>query len=210
MKKTAVIFIAFIAISTSCIAQTEKGKIFLGGSFEISSKKSGIITKNSTSFGVNPNIGFFVANNLVIGTGIGFVHSNLQPIISPNPNVSWSMGSKSDVINVRPFARYYVTLTPAIKFFSEAGVLMNWRKSRSIDRDGTVSPEKLSSNFYSAALSPGFAVFPSKKIGIELMFTGFQFLKQNDEYQKDVKSHFKSFNIGADFFNPRLGLQFYL
>jgi len=210
MKRIISIFIALTAISVSSMAQTEKGKVLLGGYFDFSTTKKNNETKSITNFGINPTAGFFVSDNLVIGTGVGFTHSS-YPQNDVINDINTVYQQKTNSIRISPFGRYYVGITPQIKFFGHLEASVNWSKFKADGLPGKVIEDSnIKSNFYSVSLSPGFAIFPSKKIGIELSLSGFYFSKQNWKSQ-DVKiSGDKTFGFGSDFFNPRLGIQFYL
>ena len=203
MKKIVLIFIGLISISVSCMAQTEKGKILLGGYAYFNSYKGTSMTDRNTNLGINPTVGIFVTDNLVIGTGLGYVHSAYtQDLVDGG-----SVRRKAYAVSVSPFGRYYVGITPQLKFFGQLEAAVNWRN---IKGNEVIREKDLKSNFYSATLSPGFALFPSKRIGIELSITGFQYAKQHWKTEEATLTDFRSFSFGSDFFNPRLGIQFYL
>jgi len=218
MKKILLISIVLLTISVSCLAQTEKGKTLLGGSVSFSSIKSGYTSKKSSFIYVMPSVGYFIADNLVIGGGIGYGYNN-SPARSNSEYDIWSTGTKSNNFMMKTFGRYYVSLTPEIKFFSELSGSMNLEQYRVTDKsDRPLTADKLKNSFYNVRLSPGFAIFPSRKIGIELYFTGFQYRKDNTKqldldpsaYLRQVEeSHSRTFEFGANFFAPHLGVQFY-
>nr|WP_068402563.1 hypothetical protein [Pedobacter cryoconitis] len=185
------------------MAQTEKGKILLGGYANFNTYRGGSITDRNTYLGINPTVGIFVTDNLVIGTGLGYVHS----AYTQNLVDGGSVRRKAYAVSVSPFGRYYVGITPQLKFFGQLEAALNWRNIKGSE---TMGEKDLKSNFYSATLSPGFALFPSKKIGIELSITGFQYAKQHLKTDEASLTDFRSFSFGSDFFNPRLGIQFYL
>lgn len=203
MKKIILTFIGLLSISVSCMAQTEKGKILLGGYANFNSFKGTGMTNRSTSLRINPTVGIFVTDNVVIGTGLGYVHTGYTQNLVDGGEIG-SVRRKAYVVSVSPFGRYYVGITPQFKFFGQLEASANWRNIKASDADAAKGEKDFKSNFYTAALSPGFALFPSKKIGIELSFSGFQFSRD-----KSI-GDFQSFSFGSDFFSPRLGIQFYL
>lgn len=209
MKKIVLIFIGLISISMSCMAQTEKGKILLGGDVYFKTRKVANTPGRNSDFGINPMVGFFVTDNLVIGAGLGYKH-----ISYPQNNVIDEVESytqrKAYILKVNPFGRYYVGITPQLKFFGQLEAAVNWRNIKASDADAARGKEDFKSNLYTAALSPGFALFPSKKIGIELSFSGFQFSKDDYKNERATTTDSRSFSFGSNFFSPRLGIQFYL
>jgi len=212
MKRIILFFIALTAISANSMAQTEKGKVLLGGYLDFSTQKKNNQTKSIVNFGVNPTAGFFIADNLVIGTGIGYTHTRYpQNQIDPLTNKNTESIQKANSIKISPFGRYYVNITPQLKFFGHLEASVNWIELKSDVPDKSIDNySNRKSNFYSASLSPGMAVFPSKRIGIELSLSGFYFAKQDWKFQDVKVNGYKNFGFGSDFFNPRLGVQFYL
>lgn len=209
MKKIVLIFIGLISISVSCMAQTAKGKILLGGYAYFNSLKVEGRPGTGTGFGINPVSGVFIADNLVIGTGVGYIHSSYPQANVSETEVSYTQ-RKAHAISVNPFGRYYVGITPQIKFFGQLEASANWQTIKGSDAKGSMDNKDAKSNFYSASLSPGFAIFPSKKIGVELSFNGLEFSKQRWKSEGITTSDSKTISIGSNFFNPRLGIQFYL
>src|SRR5690606_30527667 len=101
-----------------------------------------------------------------------------------------------------PFARLYKG-NGNFKFFGQVSVPMGWGNSKS---DG----DKLGTSArYGVEVAPGFAFFPTEKIGIELSVRGlyYQNTTLKPEGGDDVTSN--SFGLDASSFAPRLGLQFY-
>lgn len=176
-------------------AQTEKGKVLVGGSIGFGTEKSDVSgAESSTSFDIAPKAGYFVSDNIVIGLGLGYEYDKS------------ASDYKSDYVSVAPFGRYYKSLSDQFKFFGELSVPLEFG---SFKDDDVKMGESTS---IGVALAPGFAFFPTKKIGIELAFTGLAFQnyqeKDADGDKIDSRSG-NSFNIGANFFAPRLGVTFH-
>jgi len=186
MKK--LLLIAAIAVSVfKASAQTEQGNIVLGGTAQYTESDG-----DNHQLTITPAIGYFVSNNLSIGTGIGYVQTKN------------SLG-KSDAFVVSPFGRVYKSLgSEQFKFFGELAVPLAFGnvKNSSGNKVGETSSVGVS-------LSPGFVFFPTKKFGIELGFNGVSYQKTTFKPDNGAKSDNETFSIGADFFSPQLGLQFY-
>ena len=166
----------------------------------------------STDFYINAVGGFFISDNLAVGTGVGYGHASYpQNFINSGTNRSTEYEQRSTIFSISPFGRYYVGVTPQIKFFGHLSASIN---SLTLKADIPAGEEARytsgKSNFYSASLSPGIAIFPSKKIGIELSLSGFYFSKQKWKYPEVGETNYRTFGFGSDFFHPRLGMQFYL
>ncbi|WP_242689223.1 outer membrane beta-barrel protein [Pedobacter sp. SYSU D00535] len=196
MMKKVLLTLAIAASGLVASAQTEKGNVLLGGTIDYTSTKShadGAEAANDLT--ILPVAGYFVGNNLAIGTGIGFSSQKA------------ASGAKTNAFVVSPFGRYYKNLNEQFKFFGQLAVPMIFGSAEDSDGDDLGSTQTLG-----VSLSPGFAYFPSKKVGIELSFSGISFLDttvKNSDGDKIEGAGASTFSIGADFFSPQIGLVFY-
>ncbi|KIO74864.1 hypothetical protein TH53_24030 [Pedobacter lusitanus] len=208
MKKLLLSLIAVSALAFTTQAQTEKGKFMLGGNVEFDSNKPNGASKSNTIFNIVPSVGYFVTDNLAIGTGVGFESSKNH--VDALGTVA-GFTTKKQAFVVAPFARYYKGITEQFKFFGQLSVPMAFGNTKVGDNDGNNYAKTSKYNNIGVALSPGFAFFPSKKFGIEFSVKGISYndntLKNNNG---DKIGGNKDFNIGANFFAPKLGVQFYL
>ncbi|WP_244214217.1 hypothetical protein [Pedobacter jejuensis] len=75
MKKLLLSVVGVAGLVYGANAQTEKGKVILGGSVGFNSSKVEGAAKSDVSFNVIPSVGFFVDNNFAIGTGVGYTYN---------------------------------------------------------------------------------------------------------------------------------------
>jgi len=207
MKKLVLSLIAVTALAFSTQAQTEKGNYIIGGNVELNSGKNDGAPKSNINFSIVPSVGYFVTDNLAIGTGVGYQFNKYYSILSANTFSS----TKQQAFIVSPFARYYKGINEQFKFFGQLSVPMSFGNTKVGDVDGNNYVKVSKDNNVGVALSPGFAFFPSKKFGIEFSVNGISY---NDYSRKDGNDNdnggSKNFNIGANFFAPKIGVQFYL
>ena len=204
-------------------AQTEKGKFILGGTIGYSSNKSegSTSSQKETNLDLLPSAGYFVRENLALGLGIGYSRSIRDVNYKSEPSVHYAYYNRKDITNyfaISPFIRHYVNLSEKFKYFSQFSVPMKWGNIRS--EDGANNPaadvipdSKSKTTSISLAIEPGFAYFPTKKIGIQLTVGRLSYVWDKTEdkansFNKDVKSH--TFNLGTNFLSPGIGIQFYL
>jgi opacity protein-like surface antigen len=204
MKKLILSLTAVVAIALSASAQTEKGKFILGGTASYESVKSDAAgAKAAQNLTLVPNVGYFVSNNFALGTGIGYSYSKIG---------SASPTGQNEAIVVNPFGRYYVGLSDQFKFFGQAAVPLAFGTVKSTDASGDAGAKVGSSTSVGVALSPGFAYFPTKKIGIEFAFRGVSYdsYKVEDANDNEIKgAGSERFSIGTSFFTPQIGVQFH-
>lgn len=204
MKKLILSLTAVVAIALSANAQTEKGKWILGGTASYESVKTDATgAKAFQSLSIIPNLGYFVSENFALGTGIGYSYSKTGAA-SPT--------GQNEAVVVSPYGRYYVGLNDQFKFFGQAAVPLAFGTVKAVDASGDTGAKAGTSTSVGVALSPGFAYFPTKKIGIEFALRGISY---NDYSVEDASGNditgagSESFSIGTNFFTPQIGIQFH-
>jgi len=204
MKKLILSMALLGGVIFSSQAQTEQGKFIVGGNVSYSTSKSDAAgAKSSHNFSIVPNVGYFVSDNIAVGTGIGYESNKLDRA---------SEVGKSEAFVVSPFGRYYVPVADKFKFFGQLSVPMAFGNTKETDEQLKVGDKTGSSTSIGVALAPGFAYFPSSKIGIEFALNGVSYnhYRLEDRDGNDIKgSGSDDFSIGTNFFSPRIGIQFY-
>jgi hypothetical protein len=200
MKKLLLSLVAVAGIAFGTQAQTEKGKFIVGGAVGLNSTKVDGADKADFRFNVVPSVGYFVSDNFAVGTGVGY-----------NYNKQVSEGSLTESFEVAPFGRYYVGLSDQFKFFGQLSVPMQFGNYKDVDETtGDVGNKLGTSTQIGVKLSPGFAFFPTKKIGIEVSVDG---LGYNNVSLKDEATGNKvkanSFGLDASTITPKLGVMFH-
>lgn len=204
MKKLILSIVALTGLALSSSAQTEQGKFILGGTASYQSSKSDADNANAAeNLSLVPNLGYFVSDNFAIGTGIGYNYSKAE--------VASTTGLNEAVV-VSPFGRYYAGLSDQFKFFGQASVPMAFGTVKATDANGDAGAKTGSSTSVGVALSPGFAYFPTKKIGIEFAFRGISYNNTTvkDANDNEIKGAGREdFSFGTSFFSPQIGVQFH-
>ncbi|MBC8052845.1 MAG: porin family protein [Sphingobacteriaceae bacterium] len=194
MKK--ILLLAVFAVAAFTVsAQTEKGKIMLGGSISAGTSKSDVSgAKSATSFSIMPKAGYFLANNIAAGLGLGYGYDK-------------DGTGKDETISISPFGRDYISLSDQFKFFAELSVPLQFGTSKNAAGDKIAESTSIG-----AALAPGFAFFPTKKIGIEIAFGGisFQNIKTEDSAGNKIDAASgNSFNVLGNLMSTNVGIQFH-
>ena len=194
MKKLFLTLSAAVALTFAANAQTEKGKTILGGtvSYDYSNVKD--VDGSDQSFSIIPSVGVFASDNVAVGLGIGYAWSQAD---------DGTDKTKFGEFSAAPFARLYKG-DGNFKFFGQLSVPMGWGTDKKND-------DKLwSSERYGVELSPGFAFFPTEKIGIEFSVRGLYYQNTTLKPEGDGENtSSNSFGLDASSLAPRIGLQFY-
>lgn len=169
MKRTIIYFFlaAFIiGIAEIAKAQTEKGKILLGG--QSSLEFTSINAKSGTDYGsddngktrnleIIPQVGFFIANNLAIGLELPYSFTKMIE------DYSWNSASTFSVL---PFARYYFGKTN-VKPYLHAEIGPGWKKEKV--EDSTVGyKDELTSKYTAYGIGGGLGIFINQHVSFDL------------------------------------------
>ncbi|WP_158500540.1 outer membrane beta-barrel protein [Spirosoma radiotolerans] len=155
--KTIVCTLAFVLLGFSAvIAQTEKGRWTVGaqvGNFQYSTHNG----YNSFSGSISPSAGYFVANNLVVGTGVP-LSLNTSKYYNSNGEVHY----RSTGIGLAPYVRYYVGSN---KLKPYVGVSYTYSSTRQRSEMGY---QTLKSGGFTSIVSPsiGVAYFINRSVAL--------------------------------------------
>ncbi len=200
MKKLLLTLTAVAGLTMASQAQTEQGKFIVGGQVGFHTDKIVDSDDKSTSFSINPTVGYFVSDNWAVGTAIGYNWSKVEDATG-----SFAV-NKTNSFNLAPFVRNYIG-EGQFKFFSQLSVPMQWGEASFEDAtSNTVEDQKDKFASYGVELAPGVAFFPTSKIGIELKVRG---LYYNHFDGKDSFDSSNEFGLDANSLSPTLGVQFH-
>ncbi|QNK61804.1 PorT family protein [Pedobacter sp. PAMC26386] len=215
MKK--LLTLAMLCASAIAVnAQTEKGKVILGGTIGYSESKNENLLYNSTQTNLDllPTAGYFVRDNLALGLGAGYSRYSLEQKSAESD--FYNVKTTTDYFMVSPFVRHYVNISEKFKFFSQLSVPMKWGNSKVVPKEGVADDTntfKSKNTSIGVSIEPGLAYFPTKKIGIQLSVNGLSYVwnkrvnKMNNSLDKGDKDN--AFNLGTNFLAPRIGIQFH-
>lgn len=183
-----------VAASLPGWAQVEQGKILLFGGLGFSSSTpENENASKSSGFSFAPGAGYFISNSFAVGLNVN---------VSSDRQENQSGDFKSNGLSFGAFARWYKPLGDESKFyfFAQPGISFGSVKE---EFEGFESK----SSSFSIGASPGFAFYPSNRVGIELSFSGISYTSQNPEGDNNNRSFF---NFGASSLSPSLGVTFLL
>lgn len=214
MKKQIVLLALCVASVCSSQEKEErftitKGNWLLGGSINYSSQKNKDISGNTETTGtrliVSPKVGYAINDNLVIGTGIDYLHANGQ--IAPeiqfnNPN------SKSKFIGVSPYITKYFSITKALLFDVEGQLSYSVGKTENTD-----IPLSLDSTFLAINIIPGITYSINENLAFKLNLGGLSYSRFKAEIESDascIKETQDSFGFNFQTSNLSVGIIYVL
>ena len=184
-------FAAAAAVTFTATAQTEKGKTILGGNVSYDHTEHTPDWTTQT-FSVLPSVGVFVSDNVAVGLGVGYAWAQNDD------------GGKttSGEFAAAPYARLYQG-AGNFKFFGQLSVPMGWGTTK-------LNDTKLrNTERYGVELAPGFAYFPTEKIGVEFSVRGLYYQNSTTKNEGGDNVSSNSFGLNANSLAPRIGIQFY-
>lgn len=165
MKTRLILLLVSLTLPLISKAQTEKGRWTLGtqiGNLTYQKQESGY--RNLTG-SITPSAGYFVANGLVIGTGIPFSFSAIKyGDFYPN---FYNLRQNGNAIGLSPFIRYY--FGPA-KLKPFLGIAYSYSHTTSKYKTDTAGGSESKSSGHTTAWGPsvGLAYFVTRDLGLTL------------------------------------------
>jgi outer membrane protein len=186
-------------------AQITAGKMMTGGSVEYISQKneSPYGDDKQKSLNLNPQFGYFVADNLVVGLEVSYYRIKRTPL---DQNTDTEYDTKYTITTLSPFVRYYI-FTPNEKFAfyaqARAGYGFSKYKHELFDTESE-------GNAFSAQVSPGFAYFLTEKWALDLQLAGITYTSADPNTGSDAKDDkSSSFSFGVSSLQPQLGFRYF-
>ncbi|WP_338410327.1 outer membrane beta-barrel protein [uncultured Flavobacterium sp.] len=219
--KTKIILFALLVFSLTN-AQTEKGTKLIGGDFSIGFNKNKstntIDNLNTTnkSYGVNlsPKFGYFIKNNLAIGTSIYFANSKNENEDFNNENNSFiKVKTISTSVGANFFVNYYKPIIGKLSIILNNNIGFYNSKSTYINSQNT-DENSIKSNNFSINVNPGLIYFINNKFSLSYKLLNIQYYhgkstNSNNENSTIFNNTSNSFNanLSTNVFN--LGLDYY-
>lgn len=176
VKFTALILFCLLSVN-ALLAQTEKGDWVSGSSIYFSSSSSEGITPSDTNItsSVNFNItafgGYFIADNVCVGLGIGFTRNSATNNYAPI-----ELTDISSTIAVELLTRYYYLNNERIKLWAGAGAQVGFGTyddhNFEYDDQGNVleitNTDKI--NTFSFGFGPGVSIMLTQQLALEVYY----------------------------------------
>ncbi|MGY2130835.1 hypothetical protein ACW9KT_01300 [Hymenobacter sp. HD11105] len=209
-------------------AQISKGTVLIGGNIGYSqstteSKYTGSVTptgqnlvdNTSRSFSINPNVGYFLADNLLVGASVGFSTGR-----ETGPHYSTTSAgervSKHNSFSVAPFLRYYYLPIENFGFYGQvAAGYYQQKQSTTFDSPGSYVPNNNNYGGF-ASITPALVFFPISQLGLELTAGNIGYTRTRNKPTELMPGQYATetttSNFGANFglSNLTLGASYYI
>ncbi|MNK03559.1 hypothetical protein D3C87_214080 [compost metagenome] len=212
--KNKLVFAALLCLFTiQANAQTEKGKVMLGGYASFNTYKfEGQSAQKSNYFSTSLRSAYFINDNLAIGIGLLYnYYKDTQSDLNDQTPLS---RQTSRSYGLAPFVRYYFNINEKFKIFNELAINGNIGKSKYNNETSPFFSSENKFKQFGANIKPGLAYFPIKKIAIEFSFPMLSYQKSFNEakYMENpeaFKTDGEEFQFGIDTFTPTIGVNFH-
>ncbi|MEX1241779.1 MAG: outer membrane beta-barrel protein [Cyclobacteriaceae bacterium] len=195
MNKSFIFVFALLIATTIVHAQTSSGDMMVGGSISFSSySREGGSLNDYSSFSFSPSFGYFISDNLAVGTSLTLATSRTGTGSAKTTGNSFGLG---------PFARYYkFTSDERFAFFGQAG--FSFLSGKTDPAFGNVTNH----NAISFSIFPGAAYFFNEHWAMELSIRGFEVVSEDPDTDSD-NDKTTTVNFSIHSFSPALGLRYH-
>ena len=195
MKKSLILLLTLLALANLALAQTSSGNMMLGGGLSYNSVSyEGGSANDGNSVIFSPGFGYFISDNLAIGTTLTLGGSREGTGANKTLRSSFGLG---------PFARYYIfTSNERFGFFGQAQLSFSTGKT---DPDaGNVTRN----NAVSFSVFPGAAYFFNEHWALEFSIRGFAFTS-TDPNTSNNNDKYTRVELGLNSLTPNLGFRYH-
>lgn len=195
MNKIFILVCAAAFVTTCANAQTSAGSMMVGGGIEFTSVSyEGGSTNERNEVTFSPAFGYFINDNLAIGTSLTL--SSGREGTGSNKTVTSSFG-------LGPFVRYYkFTSNESFAFFGQA--VLSFQTGKTDPAAGGVT--KNSAVQFSVA--PGAAYFFNEHWALELSIAGFIFSSYDPNKNND-NDKINRVELGLNSLSPSVGFRYH-
>jgi hypothetical protein len=227
--RTCFLCALILLVGFSAQAQTEKGKMFIGGQVSLSGNNgtdSDTLNSSTSDYfqiEIIPGYGYFIRDNFALGADINFLYANdirnytyPHQIPSEQTMKATRLGIGGDI-----FARYYAKIVAGLYFTAtaQAGYRHQSTTNERSNNDASYvyppeypAKQTISSNKFSISVVPGLAYFITPKIGIHCSFGNLYYsysASENISLSNGNKSHSNNYGVNLNLSTLYFGLSYY-
>ncbi len=208
-------FAISLAAQDGAFQPTQRGNFVIGSRIGFSTAKSTIEVESTTGtvkgdggsssqFNLAPGIGYFFANNLVLGVGMDWLRTNSETGVDVSGGTSTPQESSNNNVLFGPFMRYFIPFGDGTAFFLGSSVSFGNSKNQFTGNDNVT--QSISTSLLTIGVGPGFTIFSRNGVALEAL-AKYNFAKSDSEIDiQGVKRSSQAWTNAIDF---SVGLQYY-
>lgn len=207
-----------VALFGPSSAQIKTGTLYLSGQAGYSQEKNNNTDDKLQNFSIIPTVGVFIAPNLAVGAGIGYIGSKADNTDVNNLGFgveTLQSNMKTNAFTARPFIRKYWTLSDKLYIFGQLEVPIEIGKRTAdiqfdyINMNGytysqSINMEQKYTSF-GVNIKPGLDYFINKNWTIEATIGEFGY---NNMKIKDQEKGTDDFNFGLNLSSVTFGVKY--
>jgi Outer membrane protein beta-barrel domain len=207
-------FVIAVSAQTTFSQPTQRGNFVIGTRLGFSSAKSSVDVQSATGsikgdggssyqLNVSPGIGYFVANNFVIGVGMDLVRTNSKTGVDLAGGTSAPQESNNNNALFGPFIRYFIPFGEDKAFF--IGSTLGFGNSKNQFTAGGTT-QSINTSLLSVGVGPGFTIYSSNGLALEALVK-YNFANSNSKIDvQGIQRTSKTWTNAIDF---SVGVQYY-
>jgi outer membrane protein W len=218
MKKLLSLF-AFSLLTMSLFAQvtlspTKRGNFVIGSRVGFSSAKSSVDVQSASGsikgdggssyqFNLAPGIGYFLADNFVLGVGLDWIKTNSKTGVDLSGATTDAQESDNNNVLFGPFLRYFIPAGDDKAFF--IGTTVGFGNSKNQFTSGGKS-QSINTSLFTLGVGPGFTIYSKNGLALEALVK-YNFAQSDSKIDvQGIQRTSKTWTNAVDF---SVGVQYY-
>ena len=193
---------------------TQRGNFVIGTRLGFSSAKSSVDVQSASGsikgdggssyqLNVAPGIGYFVANNFVIGVGMDLIRTNSKTGVDLAGGTATPQESSNNNALFGPFVRYFIPFGDDKAFF--IGSTVGFGNSKNQFTTGNTT-QSINTSLLTVGVGPGFTIYSSNGLALEALVK-YNFANSNSKIDvQGIQRTSKTWTNAVDF---SVGVQYY-
>ncbi len=193
---------------------TQRGNFVIGSRIGFSTAKSSVDVQSTTGsikgdggssaqFNLSPGIGYFFAQNFVVGISMDWLKTNSSTGVDLNGGTLAPQKSENNNVLFGPFVRYFFPTGEDKAFFLGTTVGFGNSKNQFVSNNTT---QTINNSLLTIGVGPGFTIYSKNGLALEALVK-YNFARSNSEINvQDVNRISKTWTNAVDF---SVGIQYY-
>lgn len=163
------------------------------------------ITQNSDSFrlSINPEIGYAVQKNLIIGLGLGYTYLENNNFSNNNTNTN-----NNNTYSIYPYIKKFIPVNEKLLFSLRGEIRFS---KTDFENSGNSFSNIDNNQSFFAGFRPGITYFVSKNLALEANIGALGYSRSNREFENEnqIKATTESFSFDFNSNNLLFGFTYY-
>lgn len=193
---------------------TQRGNFVIGSRIGFSTAKSSVDVQSTTGsikgdggsssqFNLSPGIGYFFAQNFVVGISMDWLKTNSTTGVDLNGGTLAPQKSENNNVLFGPFIRYFFPSGEDKAFFLGTTLGFGNSKNQFISNNTT---QTIDNSLLTIGVGPGFTIYSKNGLALEALVK-YNFARSNSEINvQDINRISKTWTNAVDF---SVGMQYY-